>query len=184
MSLCTACFSHSVSLKGDDFVLYLISSYVRWERWGVTGSLSNRATAGCLAWRVCACSYQMHCPICFEPFCVEAHLWKSLKILFIVKGYFRIAYDHTITFTVCSILCTVCKENPYYQNMQLLYPTLHLMNLIWRMSQKQFQLIFNIHPLVGLSILKTFYIGLKMQNNYTPYFQGEASLFVLQLMII
>lgn len=94
---------------------------LRWERWGVIGSLSNRATAGCLASRVCACSSQMQCPICSEPYCVEAHLWKSLKIFFSVEGtvgYFGIAYDHTITFTVCSILCTECKENHYYQNMQ------------------------------------------------------------------
>lgn len=148
MSLCAACFSHSLSLKGDDFVHYLTPSYVRWERWGVIGSLSNRVTAGCLASRVCTCTSQMQCPICSEPYCVEAHLWKSLKIFFSVEGtvgYFGIAYDHTITFTVyCAQYAKKKKKNPITKICRMhgiLYPT---MNLMWWMNQKLFQLIFNI----------------------------------------
>ncbi len=106
-------FFSFLSLKDEDFVRYLTPSHVRWERWGVIGSLSCGAAAGCLASKACACSSQMHCMFCSQHCSVEAYLWNLLKILFNVEGtvgIFGIAYYHNITFTVCSLLCTCSMQ--------------------------------------------------------------------------
>ncbi len=157
MSLHAAFFSF-LSLKGEDFGLYLTPSHVRWERWGVIGSRRCRMSGiKSVCMFVSNALYVLFAALqCWSLF------MELFKVFFNVEGtvgIFGIAHYHFYSMQL-TVYMQYAKKITNYHNMQDIIcmeyciPQCILMFWVWLFSSS----------LIGLSI--SISLGWKKENNY------------------